>query len=115
MGVGLTTPTPTMTPTPTPVATPTPIVAKFPLLPTGVTLPGDDFCAIAVAGDLYEPRPDNVVANATIPSGMFLTTYRTAVANGEGGAQGSYLQRVSGAFSGNTDAILKWASCKWGF
>jgi autotransporter family porin len=50
-----------------------------------------------------------------MPSATFLNTYRTAVANGEGGAQGSYLQRVSGALSGSTDAILKWGACKWGF
>jgi hypothetical protein len=44
-----------------------------------------------------------------------MTTYKSNVAGGEGGAPGSFLQRADGQFTGGTDAILKWASCKWGF
>jgi hypothetical protein len=44
-----------------------------------------------------------------------MKTYRTIASAGEGGAPGSYLVRVNGNFTGSTDSILKWASCKWGF
>ncbi len=44
-----------------------------------------------------------------------MTTYKSEATDGEGGAPGSYLVRADGQFTGTTDAILKWASCKWGF
>jgi Bacterial Ig domain len=111
---GSSTPTPTPPPAPTPSATPTP-TTTFGLLPKGSVLPSDATCAAAVAGDRFEPRPANATPNHTMPSSSFLSAFTTAVAGGEGGAPGSFLQRADGQFEGSTDAVLKWASCKWGF
>ena len=87
----------------------------FSLLPSGSPLPSDSKCASDVASDTFEPRPENATPNGSKPSAPNLAAYRSKVAGGEGGAPGSYLQRVDGQFTGGTDAILKWASCKWGF
>jgi hypothetical protein len=105
-------PTPTSKPSATPSSTATPY---YSLLPSGSTLPSDSQCASGVAGDTYEPRPGNATFNATMPSSSDLATFKSNASGGEGGAPGSYLVRADGQFSGSTDAILKWASCKWGF
>ena len=106
------TPTPSGSPSATPTSTATPY---FSLLPSGSALPSDSKCASEVAGDTFEPRPANSVPNNIMPTSSDLSTYSSNVAGGEGGAPGSYLQRADGQFTGSTDAILKWASCKWGF
>lgn len=87
----------------------------FSLVPNGASLPSDEICASEVAGDNFEPRPVNAVPNGTMLSPSGLAAYRSRVSGGEGGAPESYLMRVDGHFTGTTDAILKWASCKWGF
>jgi hypothetical protein len=87
----------------------------FSLKPPGAKLPSDADCAAAVAGDTFEPRPQNSVANHTTPGTPFLTSYRAAVANGESGATNTQLLLVDGQFTGATDQILKWGACKWGF
>jgi hypothetical protein len=102
----------TKAPTPTPSSTATPY---YSLLPNGSTLPSDSSCASGVAGDTFEPRPGNAAENNFMPSASDLSTYVSEVSGGEGGAPGSYLERADGHFTGTTDAILKWASCKWGF
>jgi len=104
--------TPSTAPTATPSSTATPY---FSLLPSGSALPSDATCAAAVAGDTFEPRPANAVPNSFMPTASDLTTYQSEASGGEGGAPGSYLVRADGQFTGTTDAILKWASCKWGF
>ncbi|HWJ41212.1 MAG TPA: Ig-like domain-containing protein [Candidatus Limnocylindrales bacterium] len=106
------TPTPTKLPTATPTSTST---AYYSLLPKGSTLPTDSQCAAGVAGDKWDPRPANAVPNSIMPTASEMATYKSNVAGGEGGAPGSFLQRADGQFTGGTDAILKWASCKWGF
>src|SRR5579862_400992 len=87
----------------------------FSLLPSGSELPSDTECWHAVRHDKFEPRPQNAEPNGTTPSTSDLTTYKSKVSGGEGGAPASFLLRVDGQFRGSTDAILKWASCKWGF
>jgi hypothetical protein len=57
----------------------------------------------------------NAVPNATVLSASDLAAFRANAGGGESGAPGSYLIRADGRFTGSTDAILKWASCKWGF
>ena len=106
------TPTPTTKPTATPSSTATPY---YSLLPSGSALPSDSQCAAGAANDAFEPRPVNAVPNATMPSTSDLSTYKSNASGGEGGAPGSYLVRADGQFTGTTDGILKWASCKWGF
>ncbi|HYK63751.1 MAG TPA: hypothetical protein VEY94_02295 [Patescibacteria group bacterium] len=87
----------------------------FSLMPSEASLPSDQTCASEVAGDTFEPRPVNAAPNGTMLSASGLAAYRSRISGGEGGAPESYLVRVDGHFIGTTDAILKWASCKWGF
>jgi hypothetical protein len=111
---GSSTPTPTssISPSATPTSTST---AYYSLLPKGSTLPTDSQCAAGSSSDTWEPRPANAVPNSIMPTASDISTYKGNVAGGESGAPGSFLQRVDGQFTGSTDAILKWASCKWGF
>jgi Bacterial Ig domain len=115
---------PTPTPAPTGSATPKPTASPsssatpggyYSLLPSGSALPSDSQCASGVAGDTFEPVPQNAPQNNFMPTASDLSTYVSNASGGEGGAPGSYLTRADGQFTGTTDAILKWASCKWGF
>ncbi len=109
-------PTPTSSHSGTPTASPSSTATPYySLLPAGSTLPTDSQCAAGSKGDTFDPRPANAVPNSTMPTSSEMTTYKSDVAGGESGAPGSFLQRVDGQFTGGTDAILKWASCKWGF
>jgi hypothetical protein len=87
----------------------------FSFKPPGSKLPSDAECAVAVAADTFEPRPQNSVANHSTPDMSFLAGYRAAVMNGESGASNTQLLAVDGQFKGTTDQILKWGACKWGF
>jgi autotransporter family porin len=87
----------------------------YSLLPAGSKLPSARRCAAEASGDAFEPVPQNSPENDFMPSASDLATYKSEAATGEGGAPGSYLMRVDGQFTGTTDEILKWASCKWGF
>jgi hypothetical protein len=60
-----------------------------------------------------ENRSGNTQANNTTPSsGDLSTLYGNA---GAIGMPQSMLQRVDGSYTGTTDEIIQWASCKWGF
>ena len=111
------TPAPTGRSTAKPTATPssTAFPGYYSLLPAGSALPSDSQCASGASGDNFEPVPQNAPQNTYTPSASDLSTYVFKASSGEGGAPGSYLMRADGQFSGTTDAILKWASCKWGF
>ena len=87
----------------------------YSLLPSGADLPSGEDCAKTASGDTFEPVPQNAPQNNYKLSASDLATYKSKASTGEGGAPGSYLIRVHGQFTGTTDAILKWASCKWGF
>jgi hypothetical protein len=114
---------PTPTPAPTGSATPKPSASPsstaspryYSLLPSGSALPSDSQCASGSSGDTFEPVPQNAPQNSFMPTASDLSTYVSEASGGEGGAPGSYLVRADGQFTGTTDAILKWASCKWGF
>jgi hypothetical protein len=123
---GSATPTPAPSATPTarptssstvkPTATPSSTATSYySLLPAGSALPSDSTCATGAAGDTFEPVPANAVPNNFMPTSSDLSTYKSKASGGEGGAPGSYLTRADGQFTGTTDGILKWASCKWGF
>ncbi len=78
-------------------------------LPPGAPLPSDQECAARVRRDPWEPRPENEVANNSTPPGP-------VPSRGWGDPRAEALQaRVTGAFTGTTDEIIQWASCKWGF
>jgi hypothetical protein len=85
----------------------------FSTLPAGSALPRTDaLCASLVTPRPFEPRPENTAANHTVPTGAVpwpqtrdQTYWRRWIAN---------RNRVTGNYSGTTDEIIRWASCKWG-
>lgn len=83
---------------------------RFSLGP-GAALPSDSYCAGQVTS-AKENRSANTTANHTKPSGKlpsFAGNLGTDhIANAD-------LKRVDGNFTGTTDEIIQWASCKWGF
>ena len=101
-------------PAPAPVANGSaPAGGMFPLVPPDSALPSGDECARRVQRNAWEPRPENTRANQTTPTGsgvLGMGSWFTAEADG-----GSYRGRVDGNFTGTTDEIIQWASCKWGF
>lgn len=68
----------------------------FDTLPPGAALPGGSDCATLV-GDVDEQRTRNEPFNQTV-----------------GTDPHNQRPRVDGDFTGSTDEILQWASCKWG-
>jgi hypothetical protein len=69
---------------------------QFVTLPPGSPLPSDAECSARVRS-MPEVRPANTTYNAT---------------KGTGG--NTEFPRVTGNYTGSTDEILQWASCKWG-
>jgi autotransporter family porin len=84
--------------------------ADFGTIAPGSPLPSDAACAAGVR-PAPEIRPGNSVGNSTPGSSKTMpaedwvgaTTWRD-----------KYYPRVDGAFTGTTDEILQWVSCKWG-
>lgn len=111
------TPAPTVVPTVTPTVTPTPAPtpppasgAKFTTLAPRSALPTGAECAARVRRSTFEPRPENYTANHYTPP---LAPVRIDGASNAFNTQ--YSGRIDGAFSGTTDEIIQWVSCKWGF
>lgn len=62
----------------------------------------------------WEPRPANRAANHTVPTSVSLPGFTP----NDGGVDlraRALADRVTGKFTGTTDEIIQWASCKWGF
>lgn len=98
----------------TPRASAPPIsTASTPTLPPGSKLPTDAECASRVERNSWEPRPDNAIANHTMPDQPLRLPpwpdYFAADVNT------SIVPRIDGAFTGTTDEIIRWGACKWGF
>lgn len=84
-----------------------PAGGNFAELPVGAALPSEEECAARVQRNAWEPRPENEQANNTVPPQPVQT---------QSWGEGAELQqRVTGNFTGTTDEIIQWASCKWGF
>ena len=85
-------------------------------VPPGQPLPSEATCAARVHRSSWEPRPDNTVANSTVP-----TAAQIAGIGPWGPAMGldpqadSLRKQITGNFTGTTDEILQWVACKWGF
>ena len=85
----------------------------FTLQPSTASLPRTDaLCASLVTPRPFEPRPENNAANHTVPSGPVpwnndrdQTYWKKWIAN---------RNKVTGNYTGTTDEIIRWASCKWG-
>jgi hypothetical protein len=76
-------------------------------LPVGSNLPSDAECAARVRRHPWEPHPENTAANN---KNVYAEGYRMPA-----DALYGYGARVTGDFTGTTDEIIQWASCKWGF
>ena len=79
-------------------------------LAMGSQLPSNAQCAKQVR-KTKEPRPGNRAANNTKPTGKL--AFGQVWGSSAGAAR--TLKRVDGQFTGTTDEIIQWASCKWGF
>jgi autotransporter family porin len=80
-------------------------------LSPGTPLPTGADCAARVTPSSWEPRPENYEANHTVPP----TPVFAEIDGGDPIAQSRFLPRIDGNFTGTTDEIIRWASCKWGF
>jgi hypothetical protein len=93
---------------------PTPSAGEyFGTLPVGTAVPRTDAdCAGRVTRNPWEPRPENNVANHTVPSGPVPWN------NNPGWTYWSAFiakrNKVTGNFTGTTDEIIQWVACKWG-
>jgi Transglycosylase SLT domain len=85
----------------------------FSMLQAGSAVPRTDaLCASVVTPRSFEPRPENTAANHTVPTVAVpwpqerdQTYWRKWIAN---------RNKVTGNYTGTTDEIIRWASCKWG-
>lgn len=83
----------------------------FPYLGPGSSLPSGSTCSNRVSYSSWEPRPQNSTANHTVPTSSEMDTF---YADESQSAAAWALPRVTGGFTGTTDEVLQWASCKWG-
>jgi hypothetical protein len=101
----------TGSPTTTTQTTSPPPPTYFATLPAGSALPRpDSWCAAAVAPSTWEPRPQNTVANHTVPNGPVAWSHAMDYWTGWIALR----DKVTGNYTGTTDQIIRWAACKWG-
>ena len=81
-------------------------------LPAGSVLPPGAQCARRVGHDDWEPRPENAVANSSVPESVSLPPWPDYY---EPEVNSRFVPRIDGDFTGTTDAIIAWGACKWGF
>ena len=82
-------------------------------------LPSGRHCAGLVHRSPWEPRPENYDENhatqkAAAIDASFATRPRSPLNTYDPKWDSWLLPRVGGQFSGTTDEIFQWASCKWG-
>jgi hypothetical protein len=83
----------------------------FKTLPPGAPLPSGAECARLIHRSTWEPRPENNVANHTVVHQPVKLPDNEAF---DQAWQEKYKPRINGDFTGTTDEIIQWASCKWG-
>ncbi|WP_147257913.1 hypothetical protein [Pseudonocardia hierapolitana] len=86
---------------------------QFPTLPVGAELPSDKECAerVSAAGLEREVRPENTAPNNSTPGGLTLPAWPSFWAQQ---VNEEYVPRINGQFTGSTNEIIAWGSCKWG-
>jgi hypothetical protein len=89
----------------------TPNLPRFVTLPPGSTLPSEADCAARVRSSAWEPQPDNYLANHRVPTAQQIARLAPW---GPTPQSDSIRKQITGNFTGTTDEILQWASCKWG-
>ncbi len=95
-------------------ATPPPAGGYFKTLAPGSALPSESTCASLVHRSTWEPRPENKLANNTVPAAVALAGF-TPNDGGTDQRARALADRTTGNFKGTTDEIIQWAACKWGF
>lgn len=100
--------------TPVPTVTPN-LTDVFTTLPPGIQLPGEAECTHQVQRSSWEPRPDNEAANHRMPTAEQIAGLILRVPDkGQVAKAGNLNFQITGNFTGTTDEILQWVSCKWG-
>ena len=85
------------------------------LLPPGAKLPDEASCASHVHRSSWEPRPDNIAANHRVPSTQQIADLEPWGPNiGLDSKADALRKQITGNFTGTTDEIFQWVSCKWG-
>jgi hypothetical protein len=106
---------PTVVPPTQPDRVAPPPQGYFPaLVPPGQTasLPRDVQCAARIHRSTWEPRPQNVLENDTVPASVHFPSEWPATYDAHWLLW--TLPRITGDFKGTTDEVLQWAACKWG-
>jgi hypothetical protein len=91
-------------------STPPSTGARFATLPPGSALPTGAECTARVRRSPWEPRPQNTTANQTVPAPR-----PVSIGGASAAFNATFAGRIDGNFTGTTDEIIQWASCKWGF
>lgn len=84
------------------------------VLPPGVTVPSDQDCTARVHRSTQEPRPNNTVANQSVPTQQQiaqLAPWNESI--GIDPKADALRKDITGNFTGTTDEILQWVACKW--
>jgi hypothetical protein len=92
-----------------------PAERSFVTLPPGSPLPSSAECAARVRQNDWEPRPQNEPENSVTGGSGHRPTLPDDVFIGFDSWRRLYADRVRGDFTGQTDELIQWASCKWGF
>ena len=83
----------------------------FRALSPGSALPSDAACAARVRRSAWEPRAGNSAANHKVVPQPVRLPDNPAL---DETWPRKYKPRIDGNFTGTTDEIIQWASCKWG-
>ncbi len=83
---------------------------NFATLPPGARLPTAKECTARIRRSSWEPRPENRLANQTVPGQLSLGRWEGFTPE----VNARFLPRINGRFTGTTDEIIQWGSCKWG-
>jgi hypothetical protein len=96
------------------IAIPT-IAGVFTTLSPNAQLPSEAECAIQVHRSSWEPRPDNDAANHRVPTAQQIARLvLRGPDKGQDAKADNLGSQITGNFTGTTDEILQWVSCKWG-
>lgn len=97
----------------TPAATPTPS-GYYGTLPPGATLPSESTCSSTISSEpSSEAIPANTSFNETLPTASELSAFHSQPL-WQNDTPASDFANVDGNFTGTTDQIIQWGSCKWG-
>lgn len=87
----------------------------FTTLAPGTTLPSEAECTSRVRQSSWEPRPDNLTANQSVPTRKQISKLAPwGPDSGLDPKADSLRKQITGNFKGTTDEILQWVACKWG-